>query len=182
VLVHLPMQSSDPDADPGPGALLVGDTRAALERRLDEALQQVPHASGVNNHMGSALTARVGYMHWLMTALAGRRLWFVDSYTSGASLAAASAQLAGVPTLRRDVFLDNDRDAPAIGAQWQRLLETASRQGSALAIGHPHPETFAALEARLPALPAEGFSLVSLPDMIATSQAGESTWPAFSSP
>jgi polysaccharide deacetylase 2 family uncharacterized protein YibQ len=182
VMLHLPMQSIDPAADPGPGGLLLRDSRADVERRLDEALEQVPHASGVNNHMGSVLTTRVAYMHWLMRALADRRLWFVDSYTSGASLAVASARLAGVPALRRDVFLDNERDASAIGAQWERLLETASRQGAALAIGHPHPETFAALQARLPALAGEGFSLVSPPDMIATTQPGESAWPAFSSP
>ena len=181
VLLHLPMQSSDPAADPGPGGLGVDQTRAELGQRLDAALAGVPHASGVNNHMGSALTPRVAHMHWLMRDLAGRGLWFVDSYTTAASVAAESAGLAGVPALRRDVFLDNERETGAISVQWERLLGIAAAGGRAVAIGHPHAETLAVLEALLPGLTARGFSLVSPTDMMAETPQGDDRWREYSS-
>ena len=181
VLLHLPMQSIDAGADPGEGALLLSQDRAELERRLAAALARVPHAVGVNNHMGSALTPRVAPMHWLMRGLAARGLWFVDSYTTAASVAADSARLAGVPVLRRDVFLDNERDAGAIEAEWARLLAIAGRAGHAVAIGHPHEETFTALEAALPGLGAGGFSLVSPTDMMSAPGPGEGAWHEYSS-
>lgn len=176
VLLHLPMQGADPEAEPGEGQLTVDQSREEMGQRLDAALARVPHAAGVNNHMGSALTPRVAHMHWLMRDLAGRGLWFVDSYTTAASVAVESARLAGVPVLRRDVFLDNEREAGAIAAQWERLLSIAAEAGHAVAIGHPHAETLDVLEAVLPGLPAQGFSLVSPTDMIAQTPAGEGRW------
>ena len=182
VLLHLPMQSTDPDADPGPGALALGQARADLERLLDQALARVPHASAVNNHMGSALTPRVAYMHWLMAAMAERGLWFLDSYTTPASLAAASAGMAGVPALRRDVFLDHAPGASAVAGSLERLLLVAAQQGAAVAIGHPLPDTLAVLEAVLPGLPERGYELVPPADMMVDTPAGESAWRAYSSP
>jgi len=176
VLLHLPMQGSDPAAKPGDGQLTVHQSREEMGQRLDAALGRVPFATGVNNHMGSALTPRVAHMHWLMRDLAARGLWFVDSYTTAASVAAESARLAGVPALRRDVFLDSERETGAIAAQWERLLRIAAEAGHAVAIGHPHAETLDVLEAVLPGLPARGFSLVSPTDMIAETPPGEGRW------
>lgn len=176
VLLHLPMQSSDATAKPGDWQLTVDQSREELGQRLDAALARVPHATGVNNHMGSALTPRVAHMHWLMRDLAERRLWFVDSYTTAASVAAESARLAGVPVLRRDVFLDNERETGAIAAQWERLLGIAAEAGHAVAIGHPHEETLDVLEAVLPGLSERGFSLVSPTDMMAKTPEGEDRW------
>ena len=181
VLLHLPMQSTDRNADAGSGALALGQGKQELARNLDAALARVSHAVGVNNPMGSALTPRVTHMHWLMRDLADRGLWFVDSYTTAPSVAAESPRLAGVPALRRDVFLDNERSARAIGAQWERLLGIAGVEGRAVAIGHPHEETLAALEAALPGLSAQGFALVSPTDMIAETPAGDDRWREYSS-
>jgi len=181
VLVHLPMQGTDPTVELGPAGLAIGQGKHDLARNLEAALARVPHAVGVNNHMGSALTPRVAYMHWLMRGLAERGLWFLDSYTSAASVAVVSARLAGVPALRRDVFLDNERSAGAIAAQWRRLLRIANAEGHAVAIGHPHEDTLAVLEALLPALPTQGFALVSPTDMIGETPAGDDRWREYSS-
>ncbi|MEJ2513912.1 MAG: divergent polysaccharide deacetylase family protein [Gammaproteobacteria bacterium] len=182
VMLHLPMESLDGAADPGPGTLVVGAARADIRRRLDLALASVPRVAGVNNHMGSAFTSRVAHTWWLMDALAAKGLWFVDSYTALSSVAMPVAAMAGVPARRRDVFLDHDRAPAAIGRAWQRLLQTAHRQGSALGIAHPYPETLETLERLLPQLAAGGFSLVSPADMMDETHAGETPWPVYSSP
>ena len=126
-------------------------------------LQDVPQASGVNNHRGSLLTRHPGHMGWLMEELQNHGgLFFVDSYTTRHSVALALAREAGVPAVRRDVFLDNVRQPDAIAAAFERLKRRARANGAAVGIGHPYPETLAFLEQALPALAEQGFELVPL--------------------
>ena len=163
VLVHLPMQAMGPGglADYAPVALHADVTREELERVVASALAAVPEARGVNNHMGSLLTRQHEPMRWLMQTLACHRdLYFIDSYTTAESVAHRMAQEAHVPTARRDVFLDDSHDEAAIRAQFKRLVRLAHERGSALAIGHPQPETLAVLEAELAQLEQYGVTLV----------------------
>jgi polysaccharide deacetylase 2 family uncharacterized protein YibQ len=169
ILLHLPMAASE-TIEPGPGQLDShmpdGEVRATLE--LD--LSTVPHAIGVNNHMGSLLTAQTPAMDRLMRELAARRLLFVDSRTHAASVAAARARAHGIPTLERDVFLDREPAENAVLKQLARLERIAHRRGYALAIGHPYPATLAALERWLPQLAARGLRLVPLTTRLASRQ------------
>jgi polysaccharide deacetylase 2 family uncharacterized protein YibQ len=161
VLLHLPMEAREA-IEAGPGQI---DSRMPpLEMRatLDYDLSTVPHARGVNNHMGSLLTAHAPSMDWLMRELRQRRLFFVDSRTDAASVAAASARRHGVPALERHVFLDSDPSPAAVAAQFAQLERLARQQGHALAIGHPYPATLAALEQHLPQLTARGIRIIPL--------------------
>jgi hypothetical protein len=90
----------------------------------------------------------------------------VDSVTSHRSVAADVAQREGVPNLRRDVFLDDDLGAQNLQNNFQELISIARRKGSALAIGHPHPETIALLRTQLPRLNSLGVRLVSVPQLL----------------
>lgn len=149
VILHLPMESED-DTEPGPGSLASNMRADDISTALDQALRTVPHAVGVSSHMGSYLTKRPQPMRWLMHALAQRGgLYYVDSRTTPDTVAAKIATELGVPNLERNVFLDEDRRHGAIERQFEHLLELAERQGTALAIGHPYPETLAFLEGRL---------------------------------
>ena len=159
VMLHLPMEAEQP-LPLGPLALHRGMTRSDISQTLDEALSSVPHAVGVNNHMGSLLTSRPEAMQWLMKDLSRRGLFFVDSRTSKESAAANVAEHSAVSVAKRDVFLDSSRDPEAIRAQFQRLIRLAERQGSALAIGHPYPETLDVLGDELPRLESLGIELV----------------------
>lgn len=166
ILVHLPMQSeAAPDAPPGTIAL--HDTRRQLEGHLRRALEAVPHAVGVNNHMGSLITRHPGHMAWLMNALAEHpRLFFVDSRTTKFTVAGRVAGEHGVPALSRDVFLDDDPSREAVERAFDELVDIARRRGRAVAIGHPHPVTLKVLEERLPELAALGVTLVPLSEML----------------
>ena len=159
VLLHLPMQAQS-GADPGPGALTLGMSDDELAAATEAALAAVPGAVGVNNHMGSVLTADERSMRAVLGVLARRGLFFVDSRTSAASVAFRVARALDLPAAERQVFLDPDPRPQAIRFQFARLLNLARERGSAIAIGHPHPATLDVLREEIPAARARGYELV----------------------
>ncbi|MBH3459398.1 MULTISPECIES: divergent polysaccharide deacetylase family protein [Pseudomonas] len=162
VILHMPM-----DPATGPYAWHPGLPIEELARRLDAALLKVPFAAGINNHMGSRMTAQRDAMAWLMGNLQGRELFFVDSRTSAATVAAAEAQAIGLAHVSRDVFLDDVRTTEAIAGQLRQGIELARKQGSAVLIGHPYPQTLEVLEREMPGLKRQGIELIELRQMIA---------------
>lgn len=159
VLLHLPMEPANGE-DPGPGALRLGMTPEQLRQLTLAALRAVPGAVGVNNHMGSGLSADERSMKTILAVLAGRGLFFLDSRTSAQSVAYQTAIRAGVPAAERQVFLDSDTQPEAIREQFHRLLGLARTRGAAVAIGHPHPETLAILAEEVPKARALGYEFV----------------------
>jgi hypothetical protein len=106
-------------------------------------------------------------MEWLMQAITNRGdLFFVDSRTTPQTVAATVAREVKLPHLERDVFLDNDQQLSSIRIQFAILLDTAREYGSALALGHPYPETLAFLERKLPDLENSGVRLVTLSKLL----------------
>jgi polysaccharide deacetylase 2 family uncharacterized protein YibQ len=173
VLLHLPLQSVDEFESPGMGTISIDTTETQLIRILEADIGSVPHIVGINNHMGSLLTQHPGHMNWLMSALKARgNLFFVDSYTSVASVALQIARENGVPSIRRDVFLDNVPTRAAIDKEFQRLKQLARKRGSAVAIGHPYPETLSYLESVLPGLASEGIDLVTIQELLSETRNG----------
>jgi len=166
VLLHLPMESQSGDATPENVQLRVGMNRDDVEPILAGMLETVPHAAGVNNHQGSRATADPAIMDALMPALRRRGLFFIDSRTTAATVAYDSAERAGVPAASRKVFLDDTPSREAILAQLDLAARDARRDGSAIAIGHPHPETIAALAEGVPHLEAGGVRLVFASDLV----------------
>jgi polysaccharide deacetylase 2 family uncharacterized protein YibQ len=159
VFLHLAMEPLGGE-DPGPMALLADLGADELRRRLHWALGRVPGAAGVNNHMGSRLTADPRAMAIVMGELARLGLPFLDSMTTAASVAGKIALASGVPATARDLFLDNDPAPAAILAQLERAERLARRTGSAVAIGHPYPSTLQVLADWLPGASARGIRLV----------------------
>ncbi len=182
VLLHLPMQSTE--AEPlGPGALTLDMDARELRQTFLSSLASVPHAIGINNHMVSLLTQHPGHMLWLMQVMSERGdLFFVDSFTVAKSVAYRIAAENRIPNLKRDVFLDAERGQRAVQAQFQRLLDTARKNGVALAIGHPYPETLTVLETLLPTLPDRGVRLVPVSQLIKLDTQRIQTWRAYLSP
>ncbi|PBP84682.1 divergent polysaccharide deacetylase family protein [Pseudomonas syringae] len=161
VMLHMPM-----DPATGPYAWHPELPLPELESRLNAALLKVPYAAGINNHMGSRMTAEPVAMTWLMAELQRRHLFFVDSRTSAKTVAAAEAQRIGLASVSRDVFLDDERTAEAITHQLQTAIKIARKYGSAVVIGHPYPVTLDVLERELPNLKAQGVEWIDLRSMI----------------
>ncbi|MBR7887703.1 divergent polysaccharide deacetylase family protein [Marinomonas sp. A79] len=167
-LLHAPMENLR-NLKLGPGGLYASMTEQELKATLSKDLDGLPGIQGVNNHMGSLLTAKADSMAWVMETLKGRSLFFIDSLTNPKSVAKQTAEDYGLKTVSRDVFLDNIRTEKAIDRQFSRLITLARRHGSALAIGHPYPETTAYLKKRLKQLRQEGVRLVPLSDVLVSS-------------
>jgi polysaccharide deacetylase 2 family uncharacterized protein YibQ len=60
----------------------------------------------------------------------------------------------------------------AIDKEFQRLKQLARTRGSAVAIGHPYPETLSYLESVLPGLASEGIDLVTIEELLRDDQNG----------
>lgn len=164
LMLHAPMEpEAHPSWDKGLDSLMDEQT---IRSELAVMLASLPMVKGVNNHMGSALTQRSDTMAWVMDELAQRGLYFIDSRTSAHSTALEQAQFMTLPSARRDIFLDNIRTPQAIQHQFDKLLLKAQNQGSAIAIGHPYPETLAFLENALPQLTAQGVQLVPVSSLL----------------
>ena len=164
LLVHVPMEPIGP-AWPGPEALLSSLVPAELVARLRSQLHTFRGFVGINNHMGSLLTADHERMALVMTELRRQDLLFLDSRTTPKSVAADEAARLGVPHAVRDVFLDDP--FVAIGRQFARVEEIAAKSGLAVAIGHPRDQTIEALRQWLPTLEAKGFALVPISTVVA---------------
>ncbi len=169
VMLHQPMQAMN-GADSGLGSVTLDMDQEQFKRQVEDNIASLPYVSALNNHMGSLLTQHPGHMGWLMDVLRRheRELVFVDSRTSPRTVAEQMAREADVPALRRDVFLDHEPDVASIRRQFLLLVDLARRHGSAVAIGHPYPETLAVLEEELPRLrDTYGLRLVSLRELLA---------------
>ena len=158
VMIHLPMETGNRPLDEG--GINSSMSRGQLVRTVREAFIRIPQARGVNNHMGSILTADKHAMRWLMQELASNHYYFVDSRTTPDSIAQQVAIQSGLRTAGRDIFLDNERDFQAINEQMNKALAVAKRKGSAIVIGHPYPETVAYLQFVLPLIEKAGIELV----------------------
>ena len=154
VILHQPMQPARHLKSPL-GALTVDMNPMDFATTLRANLAALPHIKGVNNHTGSLLTQRVELMDQLMLELKREGLFFLDSRTTPLTVAANVAKQRNVPVLSRDVFLDNSREPAAIERQFNKALDIARRQGIAIVIAHPYPESIAYLGTQLMRLPAD---------------------------
>lgn len=182
-MLHQPMQAMNGKAM-GPGGMGLHMTHEEMLETLRANLASVPYAIGVNNHMGSLLTRHPGEMAWFMAALKQHGgLYFVDSATSHFTVARKVAAEYGLPTTRRNVFLDNVREDKSIVRQFVRLIQQARTHGHALAIGHPYPETLSVLDRILPHIEQFGVRLVPVSELIAhKDDRSKQLWQASLSP
>jgi polysaccharide deacetylase 2 family uncharacterized protein YibQ len=165
VLLHMPVESNGGEKAESV-ELRAGMPSEDAVRMLQGMLGTVPQAIGVNNHQGSLGTADATLMNAIMPALQERGLFFVDSRTTYASVAFASARRAGVPVASRDVFLDDVQDAAAIRHQLDLAVRDAKLHGQAIAIGHPHPATLKVLQDYLPKIESEGVEIMFVSKLV----------------
>lgn len=165
-ILHQPMEASGGN-DPGPGAIFVAHSDPQIRQTLTSNLSSMPGVVGVNNHMGSRATADERVMATVAHTLRRHRLFFLDSRTTHLSVAADTTRGVGVPTVVRDVFLDNVRDDEAISVQLDQGLAIARERGHAVLIGHvTSPELARVLIDRYSELVEAGFVFRPLSDLI----------------
>jgi uncharacterized protein len=161
LMLHAPMENSH-GLRLGYGGLTTGMNQAQIRQVLNDMLNDVPHIRGVNNHMGSLLTQQAEVMGWIMDELRQHPFYFVDSRTSAATVAHRIALEHQVPSLNRDVFLDHEPTRDYFDTQFKRLLDLARKNGTAIAIAHPHDLSVRYLETVLPTLDEKGIRIATV--------------------
>jgi hypothetical protein len=172
LLVHLPMAGARGPAEPE--TISSDDGDAEIARRVATAIDRVNGASGLNNHQGSLATADRRVVRAVLSVVRERGLFFLDSRTSAASVAAEEARALGLATIPRDVFLDDARaeasaegGAPeALATAWSRALGLAASRGHVVVIGHPSASTIGFLSVSLPALEGRGVLRVKVSELV----------------
>jgi polysaccharide deacetylase 2 family uncharacterized protein YibQ len=166
-MIHIPMQPKGwPAKRLEANGLLVAMGEDDLQNRVAGFIQQFPGAVGANNHMGSEFTEHEEQMAITLQVLKGKNLFFIDSVTSADSTGLRVAQRIGIRSARRNVFLDNEQERSYILGQLNQAARLARKNGSAIAICHPHPVTIATLAASLPALAGQGVRLVPASQLV----------------
>lgn len=137
VLVHLPMEPRQGKPEwLGPGAVLTGMTDAEVRERVEAALDNVPYAIGINNHMGSKVTGDERVMGIVLAVCKERGLFFVDSHTNYRSVAGRMARELGLPPVENHIFLDDIHTAGHVMKQMRLVQERALNQRYCVTIGH----------------------------------------------
>lgn len=162
VILHQPMEALDSNLDLGPGGITEGMDNAEVRDLLKENLASLPVAVGLNNHMGSLITADHETMGTVLDVVKELGLFFVDSRTSTNSVVAEVARQVGVPFGVNNFFIDNESDVEKIRAQIRAGLTLAQNRGHAVLIGHVRPATADALWAMIPEFLDSGVQLVPI--------------------
>jgi len=166
VMLHQPMEPADTSVDPGPGAVYVGDEGGRIAAILEENLAAFPYAVGVNNHMGSRFTECQREMTDVISILKDKGLYFVDSLTTSHSTGYRIVKCLDVAAARRNIFLDTVVEVSVIRKQLEKLKEFAVKNGAAIGIGHPFPETAEAISDFKKDLAGSNIRMVNVSELI----------------
>ena len=157
VIIHMPMESENYSPGEDEYKLLTSMTSELLENKLIQAFESLPEAIGMNNHQGSKATSDSKTMTVLASVLKDRGKYFIDSRTSSLTIGEKTMISFGVPTARRNIFLDNNNDLDKIEEQMNKLANSAKKNGFAVGLGHARKNTLAVIEKVVPGLLDKGF-------------------------
>ena len=132
-------------------------TSELIENKLIQAFESLPEAIGMNNHQGSKATSDSKTMTVLASVLKDRGKYFIDSRTSPLTIGEKTMISFGVPTARRNIFLDNNNDLDKIEEQMNKLANSAKKNGVAVGLGHARKNTLTVIEKVVPDLLDKGF-------------------------
>ncbi len=157
VIVHMPMENTGRTYGEEEFVLKTDMDNETMERRLKNALKQIPTAIGMNNHQGSKASADQGVMANVARVLKDKGLFYIDSRTTVETIGETTMEIFGVPTARRNIFLDNDDDEIKIEKQLMKLVKKSEKSGFAIGIGHVKPKTLKVLREKIPQLKRQGY-------------------------
>lgn len=137
VMIHLPMEPKRGKRSwLGPKPITVDLSPEEVKERVEEAIESVPYAVGLNNHMGSLAVENEEIVRAIVEVAKKRNLFIIDSGTSFHSKFPEIAQELHVPVLKRDVFLDDISSISEIQKQMIKLAKITEIKGKGIAIGH----------------------------------------------
>jgi polysaccharide deacetylase 2 family uncharacterized protein YibQ len=142
VLIELPMEPFDPDADDtGPQTLLAAATPQQNTQRLEQLLSRASGYFGVTNYQGARFATSAQASGPVVQQLRRRGLVFLSSGIGQRTALSVEAQRAGLPTTAADRIIDARREADAIDDQLLNLEALALQNQSAVGAGFAYPVT-----------------------------------------
>ena len=157
IIVHLPMENIGKTYGEEEYVLMSYFQDDEIKNRINKAFDLLPESIGLNNHQGSRGTADSRVMTLVAGVIKEKKKFFIDSRTTNNSLAETTMRKYGVPTNKRDVFLDNELDEEKIKIQLLELADVSEEKGIAIGIGHVKPQTLNVLAKEIPLLQEKGF-------------------------
>jgi polysaccharide deacetylase 2 family uncharacterized protein YibQ len=140
VIVHLPMEPiRGLSSWLGPGAITTSLSDAEIRTRVNAAIDDVPYAVGMNNHMGSKATADPRVMKVVLEVCHDRGLFFLDSRTNYKSVVTKLADQLEVRTLDNHIFLDDQYTIQHINKQVALITTYLVKHDECVVIGHVGP-------------------------------------------
>lgn len=164
-IVHLPMEAKSNPGDPK-ALVRAGMDPGMVRLSVRNALWSLPGATGLNNHQGSRATEDPAAMEGVMLELKAEGLFFVDSRTSGGSVAYPVALKKGLPAALNRFFLDHYDEEDFFRDQFRKVFALARKKGGAVAICHARPGTLNFLP-KLREMTPEDVEFVTVPDYLA---------------
>ena len=106
LLLHTPMEPLNSKINAGDVVISSSDDAIDIVNKLGAFYNALPQVKGLNNHMGSRATENSEVMAAVLSWCKENNLFFVDSATTSKSIAFNLAKEIGIPTAKRDIFLD----------------------------------------------------------------------------
>lgn len=144
-MVHLPMEAVAYNQEEAV-TLRITDSIETIEKQIALVKHLYPNVHYINNHTGSKFTSDEAAMDRFIGVMKDNGLIFVDSRTIAASKVKSVEVKYGLRYIGRDVFLDHEDGVANVKKQIRDAVAIAKRHGSAIAIGHPRPDTIQALK------------------------------------
>ncbi len=166
LFIHLPMEPLKYRGDEKEYIIMAGMSYSEIDKRIKNAIIELPQAVGINNHMGSRATSDLETMNNVAKVIGETELIFVDSYTYNKSVAYDVMKKHGITTSKRDYFIDNETDPKQISKQIDKLVERAIRNGKAMGIGHVKRNTLSVLQKKIPEIASKGVIFVPISEYI----------------
>jgi len=166
VILHMPMEPHNKELRLEEGTIMLDMTADDISGLLTEAIDSVPGAKGISNHMGSRATEDRDLMKIIFSELKKRDIYFLDSLVTDKSTCAEIAKEAGVRYASRRIFLDNISDEDYIEKQVFQMADLASKVGWAIGIGHDREATVKVLTRVIPQLKEAGFKFVYVSELV----------------
>ncbi len=167
-MIHLPMEAEEEKVEQGEFTIMTSLSDTAIAERVQKAINAIPGAVAINNHMGSRATADARVMQIVLKKVKDNQKIFVDSRTTDRSQVSKIASRDRVRYAVNNGFLERKRgeDKDYIRGKLAAIAKIAQKRGAAIAIGHPYEETFTVLKEELPKLEKQGFKIVPITELV----------------
>jgi len=166
IFMHTPTDNMPPNSFAGTGQLATGMSRQTVFQTLDKDILNVPHAIGMNNHMGGRGCDQLDLMTYEVEWAKSKGLVVVDSASSVASKVTKACLALGLPKRLNEVFIDHQNEPDYIRKAMRELASYAKKNGTAIGICHWHrPNTATVVGEMIKTLRAEGINFAFAKDI-----------------